>query len=62
MPFSLSHQVGGLFANMAEKVEFYRENVLINDNVMECCRIYKVGPRCRLSAGFARGCQVTRQS
>ena len=27
---------------MAEKVEFYRENVLINDNVMECCRIYKV--------------------
>jgi hypothetical protein len=33
---------------MAEKVEFYRENVLINDNVMECCRIYKVGMR-RLS-------------
>mmetsp|Transcript_18035 Transcript_18035/g.20862 ORF Transcript_18035/g.20862 Transcript_18035/m.20862 type:complete len:319 (-) Transcript_18035:94-1050(-) len=35
-------KVGGLFANMAEKVEFYRENVLINDNVMELCRIHKV--------------------
>ena len=23
-------------------VEFFRENILINDNVMECCRIYKV--------------------
>ena len=34
--------VGGLFANMAKKVEFYRENMLMNDNVMECCRIYKV--------------------
>ena len=39
----LAAKVGGLFANMAEKVEFYRENVLMNDNVMECCRIYKVG-------------------
>jgi GDP-L-fucose synthase len=38
----LAAKVGGLFANMAQKVEFYRENVLINDNVMECCRIYKV--------------------
>ena len=27
---------------MAQKVEFFRENILINDNVMECCRIYKV--------------------
>jgi GDP-L-fucose synthase len=34
--------VGGLFANMREKVEFFRENILINDNIMECCRIYKV--------------------
>jgi GDP-L-fucose synthase len=24
------------------KVEFFRENILINDNIMECCRIYKV--------------------
>lgn len=38
----LAAKVGGLFANMAQKVEFYRENTLINDNVMECCRIYKV--------------------
>lgn len=30
----LAAKVGGLFANMAQKVEFYRENVLINDNVM----------------------------
>lgn len=27
---------------MAKKVEFFRENMLINDNVMECCRIYQV--------------------
>mmetsp|Transcript_8941 Transcript_8941/g.28387 ORF Transcript_8941/g.28387 Transcript_8941/m.28387 type:complete len:324 (-) Transcript_8941:362-1333(-) len=38
----LAAMVGGLFANMAKKVEFYRENMLINDNMMECCRIYKV--------------------
>lgn len=38
----LAARVGGLFANMAAKVEFFRENILINDNVMECCRIYKV--------------------
>lgn len=38
----LAAKVGGLFANMAQKVEFYRENVLINDNVMECCRKFNV--------------------
>jgi len=38
----LAAKVGGLFANMNQKVEFYRENVLINDNVMECCRIHGV--------------------
>lgn len=38
----LAAKVGGLFANMAQKVEFYRENVLINDNIMELCRITKV--------------------
>mmetsp|Transcript_8055 Transcript_8055/g.21786 ORF Transcript_8055/g.21786 Transcript_8055/m.21786 type:complete len:243 (+) Transcript_8055:78-806(+) len=27
---------------MAKKVDFYRLNILINDNIMECCRIYKV--------------------
>ena len=34
--------VGGLFRNLKYKVEFYRHNVLMNDNVMECCRIYEV--------------------
>ena len=38
----LAAKVGGLFANMKQKVEFYRENIIINDNIMECCRIYKV--------------------
>jgi GDP-L-fucose synthase len=38
----LAARVGGLFANMKYKVEFFRENILINDNVMECCRIYQV--------------------
>jgi len=38
----LAAKVGGLFANMAQKVEFFRENILINDNIMECCRIFKV--------------------
>lgn len=27
---------------MAQKVEFYRENVIINDNVMEACKDFKV--------------------
>jgi GDP-L-fucose synthase len=34
--------VGGLFRNLRYKVEFYRENVLMNDNVMECCREFEV--------------------
>lgn len=38
----LAAMVGGLFRNMKYKVEFYRENVLINDNVMECCRLFGV--------------------
>lgn len=38
----LAAKVGGLFANLAQKVEFYRENTLINDNIMELCRITKV--------------------
>ena len=28
--------------NRPRKVEFFRENMLINDNIMECCRIYGV--------------------
>ena len=46
----LAAMVGGLFANMSKKVEFYRENMLMNDNVMECCRIY----RCRSSCPACR--------
>ena len=38
----LAAKVGGLFANMKEKVEFYRENIMMNDNVMECCRVHGV--------------------
>jgi len=38
----LAAKVGGLFHNMAKNVQFYRENILMNDNIMECCRIYKV--------------------
>ncbi|CAJ1396756.1 unnamed protein product [Effrenium voratum] len=38
----LAARVGGLFHNMAKKVEFFRENMLMNDNIMECCRIYGV--------------------
>lgn len=38
----LAARVGGLFANMKYKVEFYRENMILNDNVMECARIHKV--------------------
>eukprot|EP00933_Yihiella_yeosuensis_P050907 TRINITY_DN48722_c0_g1_i1.p1 TRINITY_DN48722_c0_g1~~TRINITY_DN48722_c0_g1_i1.p1 ORF type:complete len:322 (+),score=40.48 TRINITY_DN48722_c0_g1_i1:56-1021(+) len=38
----LAARVGGLFHNMAKKVEFYRENTIMNDNIMECSRIYGV--------------------
>ncbi|KAA0152176.1 hypothetical protein FNF29_04043 [Cafeteria roenbergensis] len=38
----LAAKVGGLFHNMAKKVDFYRENMLINDNVMGMCREFKV--------------------
>lgn len=38
----LAAKVGGLFANMSKKVDFLRENLLINDNVYECCRVYNV--------------------
>ena len=34
----LAAKVGGLFANMRDKVEFYRDNTLMNDNVMENCK------------------------
>mmetsp|Transcript_30348 Transcript_30348/g.66434 ORF Transcript_30348/g.66434 Transcript_30348/m.66434 type:complete len:320 (+) Transcript_30348:65-1024(+) len=38
----LAAKVGGLFHNMRKKVDFFRENMLMNDNVMECCRIHGV--------------------
>jgi len=38
----LAALVGGLFHNMRKKVDFYRDNTIINDNVMECCRIHGV--------------------
>jgi len=38
----LAAKVGGLFANLSQKVEFYRENTLINDNIMENCRLHNV--------------------
>jgi GDP-L-fucose synthase len=38
----LAAMVGGLFKNLRYKVEFYRENTLINDNVMELSREFKV--------------------
>jgi GDP-L-fucose synthase len=38
----LAARVGGLFANMKNKVEFWRDNIYINDNVMEQCRLHHV--------------------
>lgn len=38
----LAARVGGLFHNMAKNVQFYRENIIMNDNIMECCRIHGV--------------------
>jgi len=34
--------VGGLFKNMKYKVEFWRYNILMNDNIMHCCQEYRV--------------------
>jgi len=38
----LAARVGGLFGNMKYKVQFYRENIVMKDNIMECSRIYGV--------------------
>ena len=38
----LAAMVGGLFKNLKYKVEFYRENILMNDNVMECSKEFGV--------------------
>ena len=38
----LAARVGGLFANMNYPVDFYRDNVLMNDVIMELSKEYKV--------------------
>jgi GDP-L-fucose synthase len=38
----LAAKVGGLFSNMKYKVEFYRDNIQMNDNIMEASRIFKI--------------------
>ena len=38
----LAARVGGLFSNMKYKVEFWRENVAINDNVLQFSKEYGV--------------------
>eukprot|EP00758_Cryptobia_borreli_P014536 Tbor_TRINITY_DN5929_c0_g2::TRINITY_DN5929_c0_g2_i1::g.18386::m.18386/K02377/TSTA3, fcl; GDP-L-fucose synthase len=38
----LAAKVGGLFKNLKYKVEMYRDNVDINNNVLECCKDYNV--------------------
>ncbi|EGG15288.1 GDP-L-fucose synthetase [Cavenderia fasciculata] len=38
----LAARVGGLFSNMRHKVEFFRENIAINDNILSCCKEFNV--------------------
>jgi GDP-L-fucose synthase len=38
----LAALVGGLFKNMRLKLDFFRDNMLMNINVMEACRIHRV--------------------
>lgn len=38
----LAAKVGGLFANMKEKVEFWRDNIIMQDNIFQACKDYKV--------------------
>eukprot|EP01100_Stratorugosa_tubuloviscum_P007445 TRINITY_DN30_c1_g1_i1.p1 TRINITY_DN30_c1_g1~~TRINITY_DN30_c1_g1_i1.p1 ORF type:complete len:321 (-),score=96.89 TRINITY_DN30_c1_g1_i1:62-1024(-) len=38
----LAAMVGGLFKNLRQNVEFFRYNMSINDNILNCCRIYNV--------------------
>lgn len=39
---NLAGLVGGMYHNMNHNVEFFRYNMLINDNVMYCCHKYNV--------------------
>jgi len=38
----LAALVGGLFKNLQENLDFFRQNMAINDNVLACCFKYKV--------------------
>lgn len=38
----LAAKVGGLFANMEHKVEFFEDNMLINMNILKCCKDFGV--------------------
>ena len=38
----LAALVGGLFKNMKYKLDFLRDNLLINDNVLHYAHMYKV--------------------
>ena len=38
----LDCNVGGLFKNMRKKTEMFNDNLLINNNILQCCQYYKV--------------------
>ncbi|GMF64943.1 unnamed protein product [Phytophthora lilii] len=38
----LAALVGGLFHNLSRKVDFFRENMVINDSVLQCCQQFRV--------------------
>jgi len=38
----LAAHVGGLFANMKYQVEFWRDNIAMQDNIFECCKKFRV--------------------
>jgi len=38
----LAAKVGGLFRNMREKIEFFKDNMAINENILECCILFDV--------------------
>lgn len=61
----LAARVGGLFSNMKYRVEFWRENVAINDNVLQCSKECAAAPprpaRSRADSRPALATQVWRQ-
>eukprot|EP01147_Barroeca_monosierra_P008265 gene8265-10163_t len=38
----LAARVGGLFDNMSHNLDFLRQNMIMNMNILECCRLYKI--------------------